>query len=245
MGKLLQVNKKGQMYFFDSSEFEFLQIIQNNWKAIKSEFDQVEHRFIHPWPERNLYQLESGRSLKPGEGWTVFGLYAFGKRRDEACQLCPFTDSILRSLPEPPQTAAFSCLAPGAHILPHSGYFGYSSRVLRAHLALQVPQDHRPIDLPQIATNLWEVEFENSVDRTGCCLRVEDQVSTWEEGDIVVFDDSYIHEAWNYCATRRIVLLLDFNRPERFMRPEMPGDLATDKGDEYLDQLTSEFGYDV
>ena len=35
--------------------------------------------------------------------------------------------------------AGFSRLAPGAHIVPHRGYEGYSGYVLRLHLGLQVP----------------------------------------------------------------------------------------------------------
>ena len=49
---------------------------------------------------------------------------------------------------------------------------------------------------------------------TACALRVGDQTRHWEEGKVMVFDDSYDHEAWNKSDERRAVLMFDIANPE-------------------------------
>ena len=85
--------------------------------------------------------------------------------------------------------AGFSRLAPGAHIVPHRGYEGYSGYVLRLHLGLDVP--------------------------AGCGIRVGTETKGWQEGKCLVFDDSFEHEAWNRGDRTRTVLLCDFLNPLR------------------------------
>jgi beta-hydroxylase len=44
-------------------------------------------------------------------------------------------------------------------------------------------------------------------------LRVGNEVRNWVEGECLIFDDTFEHEAWNNSNETRIVLLLDFLRP--------------------------------
>lgn len=81
-----------------------------------------------------------------------------------------------------PMTAGFSILAPGAIITPHRGY---TSDVVRVHVALKVPQG----DIG---------------------MRVGRNKLKWEEGKILVFDDTVEHEVWNRTDETRLVLLLDY-----------------------------------
>jgi beta-hydroxylase len=55
-----------------------------------------------------------------------------------------------------------------------------------------------------------------------------DKISRWDEGGPLVFDDTVEHEAWNYSADTRTVLLFDFLRPGRTMDEfdEMPPEVA-------------------
>jgi aspartyl/asparaginyl beta-hydroxylase (cupin superfamily) len=48
----------------------------------------------------------------------------------------------------------------------------------------------------------------------GCGFRVADQVREWREGELLIFDDSIEHEAWNESASDRILLIFDIWRPE-------------------------------
>jgi aspartyl/asparaginyl beta-hydroxylase (cupin superfamily) len=59
--------------------------------------------------------------------------------------------------------------------------------ILRGHLALVVPP--------------------------GCFVRVGPEERTWEEGKVLVFDDSFEHEVWNHSDSVRIVLFTNFWHP--------------------------------
>ena len=185
-----------------------------------------------------------------GEGWNVFGLYAFNKKKSDNCARCPVTTALVEALPYRVSTAAFSILVPGAHILPHSGYIGYSDRVLRCHLGLQVPQEHAVGE--QFAPEPWHEELD---ERKGIRLRAGNQYWGWRDGGLLVFDDTHVHEAWNMTDKPRVILLLDFERPERFMPPkecieQLLAQANKDPfkvgnlGDIYLDKLTGEHGWE-
>ena len=48
----------------------------------------------------------------------------------------------------------------------------------------------------------------------GCALRVGNETREWREDEVVLFDDTIEHEAWNTSAETRVVLLFDIWRPE-------------------------------
>jgi aspartyl/asparaginyl beta-hydroxylase (cupin superfamily) len=79
----------------------------------------------------------------------------------------------------------FSRLAAGARIPPHHGVM--NARLI-CHLPLVVPP--------------------------GCGFRVGGETRHWREGELLVFDDTVEHEAWNEGAGDRIILIFDVWRPE-------------------------------
>ena len=133
-----------------------------------------------------------------GYGWSVYGLLAFGERVEQALATCPKTAAALELVPGL-TTAGFSRLFPGTHIKPHEGWV---TTVYRAHLALVVPDGD-------------------------CALRVGDESRGWQEGEVLVFDDTTEHEAWNHTDETRTVLLFDFVRPgyEGAAQDELPPDV--------------------
>jgi len=165
--------------FYDTALFPFTALLEGSWRVIRAELDVLTGEEFIDWPEHSLY----------GErGWKTFGLYAFGQRQPEGCARCPQTEKLVRQIPGL-MMAGFSRLAPGAHIVPHRGYEGYSGYVLRVHLGLDVP--------------------------AGCAIRVGNETRSWQEGKCFVFDDSFEHEAWNRGDRTRTVLLCDFLNPLR------------------------------
>src|SRR6185503_7920864 len=46
-------------------------------------------------------------------------------------------------------------------------------------------------------------------------IRVGGEVGRWHEGSSLVFDDTFVHEAWNLTDATRVVLFVDFVRPLR------------------------------
>ncbi|MDX2242897.1 MAG: aspartyl/asparaginyl beta-hydroxylase domain-containing protein [Leptolyngbyaceae cyanobacterium bins.302] len=163
----------GQKHFYEATDFPFAGVLEDHWQVIQHELQQLQHNHFIPWSERYLYK----------DGWTTFGLYAFGIKIEKNCQLCPQTTKLIETIPNL-VTAGFSSLAPHTHIAPHAGY---PEGVLRCHLGLIVPDD--------------------------CGIRVGDEVRHWQEGNCLIFDDTFEHEAWNRSDRTRIVLLLDFKPP--------------------------------
>src|SRR5262249_54322147 len=143
------------------------------WADVRRECLRLPRDSFDPWVQREMY----------GEGWSVYGLIAFGERIEGALASCPRTAAALTSGPGL-TTGGFSRLAPGTHIKPHRGWV---RTVYRLHLGLVVPPD--------------------------CALRVGAETRAWREGECLIFDDTVEHEAWNRSASDRMVLLLDFLRP--------------------------------
>lgn len=119
--------------------------------------------------------------------WAAAYFWVFGKRMDEVCDACPETARLLESIPGVTQfsTALFSALAPGTNVQPHCGV---SNAKLRCQLPLRVPER--------------------------CGLRISDTEVRLTFGKCVVFDDSFLHSAWNMSDRPRFVLLFDFFHPD-------------------------------
>jgi beta-hydroxylase len=254
------------MYLYDPEEFSFLESLKVSWRDVLEEYRALGERRLHPWPEGHLFRQKD----ELGVGWDVFGLWAFGKKNVEGCEACPFTAELVEAFPEDraPCTVAFSRLRPGAHILPHSGYLGYSSKVLRAHLGLEIPEESVPRgsrteELESrlagpgswYSRSVWHWKDTDALAYSGCCLRVGPLCSLWAPGEMLVFDDSHVHEAWNMTESTRVVLLLDFKRPPEYLTDlELVSKLQAEadaidpmkdgnRGETYLDRLTDSWGY--
>ena len=161
-----------------------------------AEFDwaQVLER-EYPVIKKELVQVlrESGAGFKGymseanlrHHGWNTFNFFFYGRKFEENCERCPETTRILESLPRFERDhIMFSSLNPHTRIPPHTGPM---NGILRGHLGMVVPQ--------------------------GCYIRVGPDEHTWEEGKMLVFDDSFEHEVWNHSDFVRIVLFMNFWHP--------------------------------
>lgn len=118
-----------------------------------------------------------------GTGWGVAVLNVMGSPVPDARNTCPVTTALLGEIPNLGM-ATFSRLAPGSRIEPH---VGWGNRVYRFHLALVVPK--------------------------ACGIQVGGQTQNWVEGQLLGFDDTVEHHAWNDSDTDRCVLMFDVRRP--------------------------------
>jgi aspartyl/asparaginyl beta-hydroxylase (cupin superfamily) len=117
----------------------------------------------------------------PGTTWQKISLFAWGLEVPQNTEAFPKTAELVRTVPRLMQ-ATFYILGGHSHILPHTGVTGL---VLRAHIGISCP----PSD---------------------CALRVADEVQSHENGKLMVFDDTFEHEAWNRSDQSRYVLHFDF-----------------------------------
>jgi aspartyl/asparaginyl beta-hydroxylase (cupin superfamily) len=51
-----------------------------------------------------------------------------------------------------------------------------------------------------------------------CGFRVGNDVREWRQGELLVFDDTIEHEAWNASSEERFVLIFEIWRPELSLR---------------------------
>ena len=122
--------------------------------------------------------------------WSTLYLWKEGGPVAEVAEAFPVTLATISALDLPRITVRapsilFSSLKPGARIPPHHG-------MLNARLVC-----HLPLIVPP-----------------GCGFRVGNETRQWREGELLIFDDSVEHEAWNGGTSDRIILIFDIWRPE-------------------------------
>jgi aspartyl/asparaginyl beta-hydroxylase (cupin superfamily) len=122
--------------------------------------------------------------------WSTLYVFSQGRRVPEIEESFPQTLAAVEQLDLARITVRapsilFSRLAPGARIPPHHGVM--NARLI-CHLPLVVPP--------------------------GCGFRVGGEMREWREGELLVFDDTVKHEAWNDSSSDRIILIFDVWRPE-------------------------------
>jgi aspartate beta-hydroxylase len=122
--------------------------------------------------------------------WEAYFFFRHGKRFDDHHAQCPMTSMALESIelcqiPDHAPEICFSLLAPGTHIRPHYGVTNVRSVM---HLPLLVPPD--------------------------CSLNIIGAGEhVWREGELMMFDDTFQHEAWNRSTEPRLILLMDCWNP--------------------------------
>lgn len=183
-----------QRAFYDRQEFSWVEELEAQTDAIREELLAISQDDNHfqPYLEVDEHQpiLNSSRNLGSMD-WGACYLWREGERVAAVADRCPRTVAALEQVPLcliPGQmpSVLFSRLAPGARIEPHHGVV--NSRLI-CHLPLVVPA------------------------RCGE-LRVGNYSRAWREGELLIFDDSVEHEAWNESPEPRVVLLFDIWRPE-------------------------------
>lgn len=182
-----------QVQFYDRVAFPWVRALEADAAAICAELRgilQAADRFspyMQADPHRPAFNTNG---LLNDPSWSACHLIKGGEEVAANAALCPVTMNALRRLPlcrisGRTPTALFSLLRPGTHIPAHHGFL--NTRLI-CHLPLIVPP--------------------------GCALRVGNETRPWREGEVVIFDDTIEHEAWNHSQEERVVLLFDIWRPE-------------------------------
>lgn len=134
--------------------------------------------------------------------WKTF-MFKSGEFIEENCRRAPRTADLLRRIPNL-YTAFFSVLDPHQHIAPH---FGYYKGFLRYHMGVIVPNDNLDGSCYlRVNANLADNALrERSLIDKG-------ETYYWHEGEGVMFDDTFLHDAHNDSDEVRVVLFLDVAR---------------------------------
>ncbi len=183
----LSYSKVGNPPIYDPAVFPWIKEVEGEWRAIRTELDRV---LVRKDDLPGFHELATDvATISQDRGWKTFLLSGYGFKSDANIKACPETWRICQKIPGL-ITVMFSILEPGKHLPAHRGPY---NGVLRLHLGLIVPEPREQLG-----------------------IRVEKEVYRWREGEAVVFDDAYEHEAWNRTPHTRVVLFVDFIKPTRF-----------------------------
>lgn len=181
-----------QIPFYDPADFAWTGALAAALPAIRAEAEAVMAHGdgIAPYVEADPDRPNKGHALLADARWSAFHLFRNGLPIADHAARCPATMAALDQAPLPRITgtapmALFSILAPHTHIPPHNGML--NTRLI-CHLPLIVPD--------------------------GCRLRVGAEVRDVRACEVLLFDDSIEHEAWNDSDAPRAILLFEVWRPE-------------------------------
>ncbi|XP_058250671.1 aspartyl/asparaginyl beta-hydroxylase isoform X2 [Hemibagrus wyckioides] len=134
--------------------------------------------------------LPEDENLRDTGDWGQFTLWQQGRKVGSSCQSVPKTCALLERFNEATTCKRgqikFSVMQPGTHVWPHTGP---TNCRLRMHLGLVIP-------------------------RKGCRIRCTNQTREWEEGKVLIFDDSFEHEVWQDADSYRLIFIVDVWHPE-------------------------------
>jgi beta-hydroxylase len=170
-----------------SDQFSWVNDLKSDWKKIQAEAKSLLDHFDR-LPSLNDLNKASRVSLIDHK-WKTFFFYGYGFPVEKNLEHCPETARALEKIPGL-KTAFFSLLSPQKHIPRHKGVY---KGLIRCHLALIIP----------------EVEGD-------CGMDIENQKVYWKEGEVIAFDDTVDHEAWNKTDDFRVILLFDIERQYKF-----------------------------
>jgi beta-hydroxylase len=168
-------------------DFRELDEIKRNWRIIREEALNLH--------DQRLFEATS----KPGSdayydigfrtffkyGWSKFYLRWYGYTHHSAKKLCPRTVEILEKIPAV-NGAMLSLLPVGSQLTRHLDPLAVS---LRYHLGLSTPNDDR------------------------CFINVDGHTYSWRDGEVLMFDETYLHFARNDTGQDRLILMCDIERP--------------------------------
>ncbi len=147
-----------------------------------------------------------------GGGYTKGGIHAIqwksfmfksGDFIEANCARCPGTTALLRRIPGA-YTAFFSVVDPNQYITPHWGYWrGF----LRYHMGVVIPDNNVEQKCFLRINNNW---VDN--DKKDLKMIEKGEKYYWHNGEGVIFDDTFLHDAANYSDEVRVVLWIDLEK---------------------------------
>ncbi len=174
----------GDQPVYDSGLFPWIPALERRWPEIREELEAI-LALREAIPPLASISPDHRRIAPPGK-WKSFFLQGYGYRVEENIRRCPKTAEAIARIPGL-NSAFFSILDPGTHSPRHRGV---TKAILTAHLGLVVPAP-----------------------RDSCRMALDDGLVHWQEGKVIVFDDTFHHEVWNDTDHLRAVLLIQFRRP--------------------------------
>jgi aspartyl/asparaginyl beta-hydroxylase (cupin superfamily) len=189
-------------YYPDLPYVQFANRADFAWRAVlEAAFPQMRQEALallgdaadfRPYVAANTARPQGDvHGLLNNSDWSTYFLFENGVPVAEHIKRCPVIfETVMQHVPlchigPRAPSVMLSLLRPRAKIPPHTGML--NCRYI-CHLPLVIPPK--------------------------CGFRVGEQTREWREGELMVFDDTVEHEAWNDSDENRLVLIFDVWRPE-------------------------------
>lgn len=134
---------------------------------------------------RERFDLAAFGSGDPAKPWTTYYFHLQGRAFEDHLKECPRTAAALAEVPINGAHVCFSAIQPGSGLNPH---VGPSNTSLTAHLGL--------------------------ANCEGARLFVTDQVLEYRDGEVIVFDDTFLHWVEHKGTETRFTLMVTFWHPD-------------------------------
>ncbi|XP_009888086.1 PREDICTED: aspartyl/asparaginyl beta-hydroxylase [Charadrius vociferus] len=159
-------------------------------KSLEKNWKLIRDEGLAVMDKRRSLFLPEDENLREKGDWSQFTLWQQGRKNENACKSVPKTCTLLERFPEATGCRRgqikYSIMHPGTHVWPHTGP---TNCRLRMHLGLVIPKE-------------------------GCRIRCAQENRTWEEGKVLIFDDSFEHEVWQDAENYRLIFIVDVWHPE-------------------------------
>jgi beta-hydroxylase len=168
---------------YEPADVPGCEVLAEQWEVVRTELDEL---LASREPIPAFQQIDPGqRRLTDDDRWKSFLFRLYGADVPSNRARCPKTAQLLDEVPGL-YTAFFSIFEPHKRIPIHSGPL---KGVIRCHLPLIVPSGGE------------------------CWIEIGGEVHHWVEGELLIFDDTYLHRARNDTDDIRVVLFIDVERP--------------------------------
>jgi len=175
----------GDKPFFHKRMLAATRDLEDGYPLIRAEVVKLMERYDELTPFQTMSPGQE--DISNDNRWKFFFLKCAGIKFRKNAALMPETMEIIGRHKQI-VSAYLSILAPYKSLPPHQGLW---AGVLRAHLGVIIPKKGRH----------------------RCHIVVAGERYDWKEGEVVFFDDTYLHEAHNPTDGIRVVLFMDVLRP--------------------------------
>ena len=187
----LTTEARGSGPILDIAHFPELASLRDNWEIIRDEALALQNRHYFDVTKRPgtpaYYDVGFRTFFK--NGWSRFYLKWYGYTHHSARALCPKTVAILSGVPSL-NGAMFALLPAGSQLSRHADPMACS---LRYHLGLATPNSDR------------------------CFINIDGADHSWRDGQVLMFDETYLHYAHNDTGQPRLILMCDIDRPTNLL----------------------------
>lgn len=180
--------------WYNSADFPWARELLDEAPVIAEEFEQALDRISahgRPYLPVSSATKEAFPALAGSLNWTALDIYRDGVLNEQLAEHLPATHVALSKIPlygltdGAPYEVFFSLLRPGQRIDPH---YGLSNHSLTVHLPILVPDN--------------------------CRLTVAGESRPWRSGELMIFDDTFLHDAVNGSREDRVVLIFSVWNPQ-------------------------------